>query len=227
MDVLSDFGVNGINPSVVNASTTRVQYFARPSASFVAKGSVGYFGNSAASPTPSATSAVGQLAVPGRNKLNGQVFNVIAAGDVVSGSGTASETVEIALYAQVTPGTSPSYTKIATTGSVGLAPTVDGIYYSWLIDVALQGTSASGIVGGYQFVVYNGAVEQAGVTLTATLSGINFDNGYLGSYGGLSAGSYGGAGSTVAPPFGLVVGVTFSSANSGNVANLYQFQLLG
>src|SRR5208282_271391 len=134
MVVLNDFQVNGLNPSVVSASSSSVQYFPRLLGSSIGVQSV----------APSATSSVGQLAVPGSSRLNAQVLNVIAAGTVVGGSGAPSETVEIALYAQTAAvGASPSYTKIATTGAVNLTPTVDGVVNNFYLDVQLLGDTAS------------------------------------------------------------------------------------
>jgi hypothetical protein len=196
MVVLNDFQVNGLNPSVVSASSSSVQYFPRLLGSSIGVQSV----------APSATSSVGQLAVPGSSRLNAQVFSVIAAGTIVSGSGAPSETVEIAMYAQTAAvGAAPSYTKIATTGAVNLNPTTDGVVNNFYLDVQMLGDSASGIVGGSYKAVYSGAQKNTPPTvLTANLSAINF---------------------ATEPPFGLVVGVTFGSANSGNIAKLYQFQL--
>jgi hypothetical protein len=226
MDVLSDFQVNSLNPSVVNGNTTNWQYFTRPQASLLpgtvlSAASLPIFFGIPSAATPSAANATGQLAVPGRNKLNAQVFNVIAAGEVVSGSGAPSEVVEIAMYAQTgAQVATPAYTKIATTGQVQLNPTADGVYQLWSFNVTLLGSNHSGLVQGYQTVVFGGVVEKSNVA-TVGLSGISFDA----NTGGIPSSSMGGAGTAVAPPFGLVMGVQFGSANAGNIANLFQFQL--
>jgi hypothetical protein len=130
----------------------------------------------------------------------------LVGGNVVSGSGAASETVECALYAQTSATlTSPSYTKIATTGAVNLNPTVDGVTNDFNLKVNLFGTTGSGIVGGNYIAIYSGVLKNTPPTvLTANLSSINFGS---------------------AAPFGLVVGVTFNTSNAGNSANLYQFSI--
>jgi hypothetical protein len=194
MVVLNDFQVNGLNPSVVSAASSSVQYFPRLLGTSIGVQSV----------APSATSALGQLAVPGSSRLNAQQFSVVAAGTVVSGSGAPSETFTVRLYANTGTITSPSYTALTANTAVNLNPTVDGVANNWWLKVDLLGDSASGIVGGTQQFVYSGVVEQATAALTNNLSAINF---------------------ATEPPFGLVVGVTFNSANSGNIAKLYQFQL--
>jgi hypothetical protein len=194
MVVLNDFQVNGLNPSVVSASSSAIQYFPRLLGTSIGVQSV----------APSATSALGQLAVPGSSRLNAQKFSVVAAGTLTSGSGAPSETATIVIRANTGTITSPSYTTIATSGAIALNPTVDGVVNNFWISLDLLGDSASGIVGGTQQCVYSGVVEQTTAALTANLSGINF---------------------ATEPPFGLVVGVTFNSANSGNIAKLYQFQL--
>jgi hypothetical protein len=194
MVVLNDFQVNGLNPSVVSAASSSVQYFPRLLGTSIGVQSV----------APSATSAVGQLAVPGSSRLNAQKFTVIAAGTVVSGSGAPSETFTVRLYANTGTVTSPSYTVIAASSANALNPTVDGVANNWFIQVDLLGDSASGIVGGTQSGSYSGVASPSSGVLTNNLSAINFAS---------------------EPPFGLVVGVQFNSANSGNIAKLYQFQL--
>lgn len=205
--VIADFQVNGSAPSTVGGSSTSVQYFPRLLG----------LGFNTISTAPSSSSAVGQLAVPGDNRLNGQQFSVLASGNVVSGSGAPSETVEIALYAQTSAIlSSPSYTKIATTGAVQLNPTLDGVVNPWFIEADLQGDTASGIVQGIQYAMYSGTLENSTPkALTANLSGISFG----------AAATAVNAAPTTNVPFGLVVGVTFNQSNSGNKATLYQFQI--
>jgi hypothetical protein len=171
--------------------------------------------------SPSSKNATGQLAVPGHNRLNAQVFTIIAAGEVVGGSGAPSEVVEIAMYAQTSSQPSaPSYTKIATTGAVNLNATVDNVYQLWSFNVTLLGSNDSGIVQGYQTVMFDGIIEKSNAPLTNSLSGISFD-----ANNAATLNSTGGPGTNVAPPFGLVMGVTFGSASAANTAYLYQFQL--
>lgn len=205
--VIADFQVNGLAPSTVGGSSTAFQYFPRLLGS----------GFNTISVAPSPTSAVGQLAVPGDNKLNGQQFQVLASGNVVSGSGAASETVEIALFAQTSSNlASPIYTKLCTTGAVQLNPTVDGVVNNWALEADLIGDTGSGIVGGIQYAIYSGVLENGTPkALTNNLSGISFG----------AAVSATNAAPTANVPFGLVVGVQFNQSNANNKANLYQFQI--
>ncbi len=191
MSVINDFAVNGLFPSVVGGSGTAIKYFPRLLGSSIGVQSV----------APSATSAAGQLVVPGNNELNGQWFNVLIGGDIVSGAADSSVTAEVALYANVGTVTSPSYTKIATTG-VQTAP-LTGTSYNFALKVSMQGTTASGVVRGNQYSIL-GTNQNAYAALTASLSSINFGN---------------------ATPFGLVVGVTFGTSDAANSASLNQFQI--
>src|SRR5580698_109665 len=104
MAVLNDFQCNGLFPSVVGGNSTSVLYFPRLLGSSIGVQSV----------APSATSAAGQLVVPGFNELNGQLFTVRAAGNFGSDTGDASGTVAVQLYANTGTVTSPIYTSIAT-----------------------------------------------------------------------------------------------------------------
>lgn len=152
--------------------------------------------------TPSSTSANGQMTVPGSNRLNGQYFTVNAAGNFEVGAGGTCPTVTIALYANKGTVTSPSYTTLATTTAI-TAQNLTGTFYPWYLQVSLQGDSGSGIVQG-KFNYQVDATASVSNTLTNNLSGINF---------------------ATEPPFGLVIGITFSVSETGNSANLYQFSL--
>lgn len=192
MSVLNDFQVNGLFPSTVGGSGTTVKYFPRLLGSSIGVESV----------APSASSQKGQLVVPGFNELNGQWFDVLVGGDIVSGSADSSVTAEVALYAQTSAdGVAPSYTKIATTGAVTASLT--GTSYNFAIKCSLFGTTASGNVRGTQYSIL-GTTQNATASLTNNLSSINFGN---------------------ANPFGLVVGVTFGSSDAANAAALNQFQI--
>jgi hypothetical protein len=188
---LNDFQVNGLFPSTVGGTGTTVKYFPR-----LLGTSIGV-----ESTAPSATSAAGQLVVPGNGVLNGQNFDVQVGGEITSGVSDSSVTVQVALYANTGTVSSPSYTMIATTGNV-VAP-LESTSYNFNMKVSLFGTTASGVVRGTQYSIL-GTTQNALAALTNNLSGINFSN---------------------AAPFGLVVGVTFNSSDAGNSAALYQFQV--
>jgi hypothetical protein len=196
MPVIGDFQSNGVSPSVVSTLSTAQQYFPRTLGTSIGVQSV----------APSATSAAGQLSVPGNSSLNGQRFSVLIGGSVVAGAGDSSTNVTITLRANTGTISSPSYTTIASTGAVALNPVADGVAENFFMLVDLFGTTATGIVSGTQQSTLSTTRVAAGA-LTADLSGINFGN---------------------AVPFGLVVGVAFSVAQTAapNVATLNQFQIV-
>ena len=151
---------------------------------------------------PSASSAAGQLVVNGNNALNGQWFNVLVGVGITGGAADSSVTAKVSLYANTAAlGAAPSYTEIATTGL--FTQPLELTEYEVGLKVSLFGTTGSGIVRGIQSGVY-GANNLAAGALTNNLSGINFGS---------------------QAPFGLVVGVTFSSSDASNSAKLYQFQI--
>jgi hypothetical protein len=195
MSVIRDFQVNGLNPSIVGGLGTTVKYFPR------ILGTAGP--NGGQSVAPSSSSAAGQLTVPGNNELNGQWFNILLGASVVAGAGAASETAELALYANTGTVTSPSYTKIATTGAVTINPIADGVPVNTALNVSLFGDSNSGLVRGIQTGIKADGTLLTPAALTANLSGINM---------------------AAIPPFGLVAGITFSVGAAGNSASLFQFQ---
>lgn len=193
--VINDFAVNGGAPSTIVSATTSQVYFPR-----LLGASIG-----AESVAPSATSAVGQLNVPGFNRLNGVQFSALIGGSVVGGAAAASTNVTIIVRAQTSANlASPSYTTIASTGAVALNPVNDGVSINFQMLVKLFGTTASGVVIGTQ-TSQLGTTRVAVGDLTANLSSINFGNSI---------------------PFGLVVGVAFSVAGAGNTATLNQFQIV-
>lgn len=198
MSVISDFQVSGGNPSTVGGTGTAVKYFPRTLGP-----SIGV-----APSTPSSTSPVGMLPVPGDNRLNGQFFRIQTAGNIIAGAAAGSETASVQLYAVTGTLAAPTYTSIATTGTI--TPPVDGVERSWAITATLYGDTLSGLVGG-SYVGFNNGVAGSATSTTAVLSGINFGEGNTGFGHGI--------------PFGLVVGVTFSVSNSANSAKMYQLQL--
>lgn len=206
MSVIADFQVNGLFPSVVGGTGTLVKYFPRNVAFNAGATWV-------ASPaTPSATSPLGALWVPGDNKLNAQQFNVRASGTFIAGASAGSETVTVKLYAVTGTLAAPVYTALAST--TAFAPTVDGVQHSFAIAALLEGDTLSGVVGGIQTVLVDGALNNSTPKNSDnTISGINFGVGNT-------------ALSLFGAPFGLVVGVTFSVSNAANSANLNQFQVI-
>lgn len=198
MTVIADFQAGVLSPSIVSTLSSAQQYFPRV---------LGLNGpNGGQSSAPSATSAQGQLGVPGNSALNGQRFSVLIGGSVVAGAADSSTNVTIILRANTGTIASPSYTTIATTGAVALNPVADGVAENFLMKVDLFGTTASGIVQGNQSSQLSVTRVEASA-LTANLSGINMG---------------------AAVPFGLVVGVLFSVAQTAapNVASLNQFQIV-
>ena len=161
MPVINDFGVNGLNPSVVGGTGATVKYFPRLLGSSIGVESV----------APSATSSNGQLVVNGFSELNAQWFKVSVGGDILSGVADSSVTVEVALYANTAAlGATPSYTKIATTGA--LTAPLANTSYAFGLDVDLLGNTASGVVRGFQRGIF-GANNIASASLTNNLSSIN------------------------------------------------------
>jgi len=204
--IVADFQVNGLLPSTVGGTGTTVKYFGRNVA--FAQGATW------TSPlVPSSTNANGVLLVPGDNKMNGQKMVVTAAGSYFPASAATSESVEVALYGVTGTLTSPTYTKLATSGS--FTPGADGVSYNFTIIATLMGTTASGVVGGNQYVIINNTIQTSLAALTNSLTGIVF--GQSGSGSNQVQSGLGGA------PFGLVVGITFGSSFSTNAASLNEF----
>jgi hypothetical protein len=187
--VLNNYQISGAFPSTVGGVGSTAKYFPAPS------GQIGVTGS-----TPSATSAAGQLLVPGNNRLNAQIFEVYAAGNFEVGSGGACPSVTIDIQANTGTVASPSYHTLATSGAI-TTQNLDGVFYPWYFKLELEGDSASGLLQGR----YVGAVNDvliASTIIGSTLSGLNF---------------------ATEPVFGLVARVTFSVSEAGNSANMYQF----
>jgi len=153
---------------------------------------------------PSASSGAGQLNAQGFNVLNGQKITVTAAGDFEVGSCGACPNVTIDMVANTGTVAAPIWTAIASTGAVTTQP-LTGVFYPWYLEAQILGTTASGIIQGqFSAVVDNVLQNSTPKVLLANLSGLNF---------------------ATDPVFGLAVRVTFSVSDSGNSANMYQFQL--
>jgi hypothetical protein len=150
---------------------------------------------------PSSTNAKGQLPVPGSNKLNGQPFIVNVAGWISSDPSIACPSVTIDLVANTGTIASPTYTTIASTGAV-VAGNFDQDQF-W-IRCDFLGDTLSGLLTGRYFATFNGTAQNSTPKATTNLTGIN-----MGSE----------------PPFGLLVGVTFSVSGAKNLASLSNFSL--
>ena len=189
---IANYSINGANPSTVGGTGTAIKYFPNlPGPSINVNNT-----------TPSATSAAGQLLVPGNNQLNGQPFTVLASGNILAGSGGGSTTITVAIYANTGTVASPTYTTLGT-GAFS-AEVLDNVAYPFSIKLDMEGDTLSGIVQGTQQVLIDNVVETSTAALTHALTGINF---------------------ATNPPFGLVCGVTFGTSESGNSANLYRFSI--
>jgi len=200
---IQDFGVNGQFPATVGGTGSTVKYFGRNVPAAAGANWV------AAPATPSATSPVGAMWVPGENKMNSQYMTVTATGDFNPASNATSETVTLAIYAVTGTLAAPIYTILAQSGAY--TPGVDGVVYNFMLRANLFGDTNSGIVGGTQLCVINNTLQTAVGALTNSLTGINFNSGNTALY--------------QSAPFGLVVGVTFGSSNAANLAHLYQFSI--
>lgn len=195
MSVFNDFQVNGLFPSTVGGTGTAAKYFPRV---------LGTNGpNGGQSVAPSATSAAGQLGVPGNSELNGQWFDVLVGASFGSDSGDPSGTVKLELVANVGSITTPSYTVLAST--TAFVPSAQPGQIA--LKVSLFGDSKSGIVSGSYLAIVNGVINNSTPkAIDNLLSSINMG---------------------AVLPFGLAVRATFGTSDATNTAALYQFQLAG
>lgn len=195
MGVINNLQVNGANPAIVGGIGTTIKVFPNPLGP-----SIG-----AVPTTASPLYGVGALAVPGSNRLNGQLFRVAAAGDFTIGAGGVCPLTTISLLcatslANLKAGT---YTTLvsaqSTSGNEGGA---QSLAYAWMLDCEFMGTTASNLVQGRTYI----QVDQTN-TSTANITpvtGVNFAN---------------------ENALFFAIGVTFSVSEAGNTANLYQFIL--
>ena len=207
MGVTVSYAVNGAAPVTVGGAGTGIFYFPNlPAASsWLPAGTPGV--NAAVSSnqigaTPSATSNNGGLLVPGRSVLNGQPFSISAAGNILFGTGEVSTTGKVGLYLSnvAASNTSPNYQTLIELTLTN--QTLDNVYYPWFLGVDLQGDTQSGILQITKYGGINGTITTP--TQVTALTGISF---------------------AVEPAFTIVCGVTFGASNSGNSANLFQFEL--
>ena len=201
--VIANYLVNGAVPSTVGGVGTTTKYFAdlpampgwlssNPNVNTVITSNGQGF-------TPSSTTNLGGLLVPGRSVLNGQRFNAVASGNIYPGTTEASGTLTVGMYlSNVAASASPNYQTLIELTQTN--PTVDAIYYAWTLSVGLQGDTQSGILQ----IVKSGAINgtQTTAAQVTALTGISF---------------------ATEPAFTLVVGVTFGTSAADNAANLFQF----
>lgn len=199
--VVSNWQVNGANPSTVGGTGITAKYFLSPSGNFT----------SGVAPLSGPTSSVayGQLPVRGDNEFNGQLFYIQAAGDFEVGPGGACPSVTFDLQANTGTLVSPTYTTIATSGAV-TAQTNLNTFYPWSMEVQLSGTTGAGTISGRQTWVLDNTVSVNSTALTSVLSGLDFS---------------GATSKVIGTVFGLVMRVTFSVSEPGNLAHMYQFQI--
>lgn len=198
MSNVLDFQVSAIVPSKVGGLGATVKYFPRTLGP-----SIGV-----APSTPSSTSAAGSLFLPAQNVFNGQQFNVIASGAVLSDNPDPSSTVTVQLYAVTGKFASPTYTSIATSGAITPNYTTE----PWGLSVELVGVSsgANGLLIGAYEAFKNGSVTAA-TTVTNVVTGLDFNAGNP----ALQQGAV----------LGFVVGVTFGTTDALNGATLTQFTI--
>ena len=166
---------------------------------------VKYFPNVPGASIGVASTNNGYLRVPGNNAANGQRLSVRAGGNYQVA--TASGTVTIGLY---------PVTFVGTVGTVGATA---------ILSAVAATTSEGEFATAYPFQLTADIVCDSGSGLATLCSGsVQVDgtntNGTAGLITGLSAINMG-----ASIPFGLVLGVTFATSETGNSATCYQFDL--
>jgi hypothetical protein len=216
-----DYGVNGQQPSRVGGTGTAIKYFPRllgiNGAIIGSAGLGGVSGSSVAAPlfgtspaTPSTTNASGALFLPAANSYNGQLFNILAVGNIGNDSGDPSATVNVILQAVTGRLTAPVYTTIASTSALvpGFQPD------PFMLDVQLFGDATSGILSGYYTAMLGTTVHSTSgtsgsVATDVAITGLDFLNGNP----NLQQGAV----------LGFVVGVQFGTSDPTNKASLFEF----
>ena len=189
-ETISNLLINGASPVTVGGTGTTAKYFpAVPGASIGVN-----------------STAVGYVYVPGNNAVNGQSMTITAVGSyTLDPTDASSPTVLVELVATKNPtAASPTYTIIATTGSVassGIGVASD----SFRIQASVFGDNISGLLSGNYTAIMNTALKNSPpTTLTNTVSGLSFSS---------------------AVPFALALRITFSVTGAANSASLYQFAI--
>ncbi len=184
-------------PSTVKPSTTAITYF--PPA---LNTSIGV-----------SSTAVGYVACPGNNQANGQRLYVKATGNFEVGSGGTCPSVTIGLYpVTLLQPSSLGNSSASPVGSIGATAIISypstlqnltGTLYPWALSAEFAGDAGSGLVQQVDgWIAVDGTVTTLTQRIVTGLSGINFANPL---------------------PFGFAVGITYSVAEPGNSANMYQF----
>jgi len=211
--VLADWGATGQNPSKVatSASATPV-YFPRLQYQALSNGQAGGptgFPGLQAPATPTASSAVGQLIIPGSQYAPaavGQRLRMIASGTVTT---FASYTYEVIVQLNTGSVSSVAYTSLADTGTVtsGAAGT-----FPWVLEAHFSiGSAASAPTAANIAGFYMGAGGTSTASTLVDLTAIP-----------TTAGN-----AVVMGVSGLVVNVQFGTGHAGNAATLNEFVILG
>lgn len=207
MGVIRAYSVNGLNPSTISVPGTTKTFFPDlPSLNLWNVGAAGINTNVSSNfkgVQPSLTSNQGGMQIPGNGELDGQMFSVTASGNVIFGVGEASTTAKVGIYlSTAAPTATPAYQTLFELTLTN--QTLDNTAYPFSLSLDMQGDTASGVLQlasyGWMNGTYSAPAQQTALT------GISFQN------------------TPVVPAFVLVCGVTFGAANTGNTANLKQFQ---
>ena len=207
--------INGLSPVVVGGTGVSLKLFPSvpnaPAFPIVAGGA----------PT-SIAAKNGYVFVPGNGAANAQRLSVRASGNFTVGGDVASPAFTIGLYAATFVGSVGTVISTPILSATAAGSTDTGgftTYYPWSLnaDLIADGVTAQ----GNQLV--NSAVPGSG--LATLISGsVQIDGANTNATAGLISGLTGiNMGASI--PFGLVVGVTYGSSGSGNLAAMYQFDI--
>jgi hypothetical protein len=192
MQTIVRYSVNGQNPATVGGLGFAAKYFSnRPGPSPTTNNS-----------TPNANQAIAQLSVPGSNRVNGMVFNLIAAGYAsVDGDGYTFQPFVVANNPPSTVLFQTTYHQFILPTAVALA--TPGVVYQWRLIATLFGDSSSGLLSGSYTSSIGPSNSASGAT--TTLTGVDFV--------------------VPNPAVGLVCGVLFGTTGVNNTASLTQFEI--
>jgi hypothetical protein len=227
--IVADWGATGQNPSKVATSGTAAVYFPRLQFQALRNGDAGGptgFPGLQAPATPTASSAQGQLYLPGSqyfSAANGTRLRAIASGAVFTG---ASSTVTVTIQANTGTLSSPSYTTLATTG----AATAFSGRASFMLECHFV------IAGSSSVATDKGTGLQLNSGSPAPLVQGQLTGAYMGMINQALFPSQAAAGWVASAATtndwnwltsGLVVNITFGTGNANNVATLNEFSVLG
>ncbi len=208
--ILADYQVNGQSPSKVATAGTGQVFFPRLLGT--------NFG--VAPSTPTLTNATGQLNLPGSQYFaatNGTRLRFIASGTVTTGAVTITPTITMSVNTGTL--TTPLYTTVVSVAQAQATASTA----SWFLEahvviggltVVTAGNFAGAIVSGQQTAMGIGMSNNlpavpAWAAAAATTNPISWVN------------------TATQSVSGLVVGVTFGTANAANAATLNEFVILG